>query len=199
MSTATKPLHRRFQFRLKTLLILVAVLAAGLGWFKWKVERERNERAAARELLNHGAVLYLDGSTDAGDPSLPYRIFGERWDDWIYDVIAVSFEPLDGSPNLVVDAEPRWVAHCMEYMVNPPGRPQSAGRGHPITNFDLAHLKWLPSLNRLNLAGTEIDDAGLFHLKELGGLRYLWLTGTQVSDAGVTDLQEALPNCKIIR
>ena len=196
MSTAPKPLHRRFQFSLKTLFILVAMLAAGLGWVKWKVERERNERAAAQKLLNQGAVLYLDGSTDPSDPSLPYRILGERWDDWIYNIIAVSFQPHGRRPDLVAEAEPPYDEICQQHI---PSRQPPGGQQPPITNSDLAHLKCLKSLERLNLAGTQIDDAGLFHLKELGGLRYLWLSGTKVSDAGVADLQEALPNCKIIR
>ncbi|HUY33095.1 MAG TPA: hypothetical protein VMV69_09960 [Pirellulales bacterium] len=79
MSTAPKPRHRWLQFKLKTLFMLVAVLAAGLGWFKWKLDRKRNELAAASKLIDRGAVLYLDFGTDPSDPSLPYRLFGERF------------------------------------------------------------------------------------------------------------------------
>ncbi|HEV3003666.1 MAG TPA: hypothetical protein VGX78_04365 [Pirellulales bacterium] len=197
MSIDFRPRRHWFRFKLKTLFILVAVLAVGLGWFKWKVERKRIERVAARKLMNCGAVLYFEPYENG--PGLPYWLFGERWDFWMENVIAVSFEPLDGRPDLVADAEPRYDSLMTQFLPAPPAQPQPSIREGPITNSGLAHLKQFKSRERLNLADTHIDDAGLLHLKELGGLKYLWLRGTQVTDAGVADLQEALPKCTIIR
>ena len=41
-----KPKRRWFQFSLRTLLIVVTVSAASLGWVGWKLEQGRRERAA---------------------------------------------------------------------------------------------------------------------------------------------------------
>ena len=63
----------------------------------------------------------------------------------------------------------------------------------------MEHLKGLTALQRLNLNGTQLTDAGLEHLKGLTRLQRLALRNTKVTDAGVTRLQQALPNCKIER
>jgi len=54
-------------------------------------------------------------------------------------------------------------------------------------------------LSRLSLWGTKVTDAGLVHLKGLGNLKALDLSATRVTDDGVKQLQEALPNCAIVR
>ena len=93
----------------------------------------------------------------------------------------------------------------------------------PITDGALSQLRALPTLRNLSLEGTQVGDAGMRHLvplhdlrflnlqltnvsdsgleqlRNLENLRSLALFGTQVTDEGVNELQEALPNCKIIR
>lgn len=57
---------------------------------------------------------------------------------------------------------------------------------------DLAHLAdWprLPALYSLNLAGTNVTDAGLKNLKRLSQLRHLDLSRTAMTDSGLNDLQ----------
>jgi len=54
-------------------------------------------------------------------------------------------------------------------------------------------------VNTLDLAGTSITDVGLDHLKHFVTLHTLNLTTTNVTDAGVAELQNAVPDCKIIR
>jgi len=67
-----------------------------------------------------------------------------------------------------------------------------------VSDAGLVHLKELPVLGYLGLAGTRVTDAGLEHLSGLTGLKILWLGDTQVTDEGVKKLQQALPNCDII-
>ena len=68
-----------------------------------------------------------------------------------------------------------------------------------ITDAGLAHLAGLTELKTLSLDGTQITDAGLVHLKGLKGLEKLDLYSTKVTAAGVKKLQAALPKCKIHR
>ncbi len=71
--------------------------------------------------------------------------------------------------------------------------------GTPVTNAELEHLKGLTQLRSLDLARAKVTDDGLEHLKGLTRLRQLHLKGTKVTDEGIKKLQEALPNCEIVR
>ncbi len=68
-----------------------------------------------------------------------------------------------------------------------------------VSDTGIEHLKGLTKLEVLNLRGTHVSDTGLVHLKGLTKLEELWLIDTQVTDDGVEKLQQALPNCHIIR
>ena len=64
---------------------------------------------------------------------------------------------------------------------------------------DLAFLKDVPSLERLNLAMcADITDKALVHLHGLHNLRELDLRGTQVTAAGASQLKRSLPGCHIL-
>jgi len=69
-----------------------------------------------------------------------------------------------------------------------------------ITDRGLVHLKRLQNLEKLAFSTIKanITDAGLEHLKGLNRLRELRLGAARVTEAGVTELQNALPNCKIM-
>lgn len=96
-------------------------------------------------------------------------------------------------------------------------------RQSPVSDDGLERLRPLSGLRRLGLAETRISDAGVRHLEALDNLHVLWLGRTQITDAcipqlsrlkqlnvvsleqtrvseaGVRRLQEALPDCVIIR
>ncbi len=57
-----------------------------------------------------------------------------------------------------------------------------------VTDAGLAHLKGMKNLTRLHLENTKVTDAGLAHLSTLTNLEYLNLYGTGVSDAGIVKL-----------
>ena len=58
-----------------------------------------------------------------------------------------------------------------------------------IEDANLAPLKSLPKLAKLNLRGKEITDAGLTHIKDSKGLLHLHLERTKVTDAGMEHLK----------
>jgi hypothetical protein len=60
--------------------------------------------------------------------------------------------------------------------------------------------KHSPRLRVLDLRGLAITDAGLRHLEGMKGLRVVCLNACpKVTTEGVFRLQEALPNCQIVR
>ena len=63
----------------------------------------------------------------------------------------------------------------------------------------MTHLTGLTNLSELDLAVTEVTDAGLTRLKGLTNLSELDLSDTRVSDVGVNELRQTLPRLKIVR
>jgi hypothetical protein len=70
--------------------------------------------------------------------------------------------------------------------------------GPHVSDAGLKELAGMKSLQRLYLTGAPITDAGLKELVSFKGLQMLDLSGTKVTHAGVKNLQQALPNCKIL-
>ena len=68
-----------------------------------------------------------------------------------------------------------------------------------ITDDGLAYLSSQAELDFLVLSGTAVSDAGLEHLLELSDLTFLDLSDTNVTRDGIARLQEALPECRIVR
>jgi hypothetical protein len=67
----------------------------------------------------------------------------------------------------------------------------------PISDADLAPLKDLPELDKLNLYGTAVSDAGINQLKGLEVLYSLNLGDTRVTDAGLAHLKN-LPSLEVL-
>jgi hypothetical protein len=57
----------------------------------------------------------------------------------------------------------------------------------------------MTQLEQLYVWGTEVSDAGLVCLKRFTGLKLLNVAKTKVTTAGVDDLENAMPNCTVIR
>jgi uncharacterized membrane protein/YHS domain-containing protein len=62
--------------------------------------------------------------------------------------------------------------------------------GTDVTDAGLATLAEMPNLQRLRLERTKVTDAGMAHLAKLEKLEYLNLYGTEITDAGLKPLQD---------
>ncbi len=98
----------------------------------------------------------------------------------------VLFELVDFHPDINFDADGRAVALW------------NFRASNRLGDYALRNIEELTRLQRLDLSGTQVTDAGLQHLSGLTVLEELTLRETQVTDEGVKNLQQALPNCKII-
>ena len=69
-----------------------------------------------------------------------------------------------------------------------------------ISDTGLQELVKLKTITRINLSGTQITDAGLQELAKIKQLKEIDLENTKgVTEQGIGELQQALPNCKIIQ
>lgn len=186
--TDPQPCRRRFQYSLRTLLIVMLLVGSGLGWFSHKRQQARRQRTAVTSITNlSGVVGFDDDAADfaAGPPSshVPRWLRNLLGDDFFRTAVSlVAFN--DGS---MESAKELTELRRLDFV------------GGPATDAGLAHVRSLSRLQRLNLSDTQITDAGLKHLQGLTQLRELVLRGTRVTDEGVQQLQSALPNCRIER
>jgi hypothetical protein len=177
------PKRSWFQFRLRTLFVIVPLAAVPCCWLAWKIEAKRREQAAVAAIRKTGAMVKytwpdLDWFDDSPLPDSPPP--GPGWlrflagDDIFIHVNGVIFYPADFGFSEKGDFE-------------------------NATDDHLRQLQYLPWLSELRIGSCLVTDAGLAHLRQLPNLKTLILYGTQVTNAGVSELQEYLPNCQIER
>ena len=169
-----KPRRRWFRFSLRTLLIVVTVLAIPLGWVGRQLLQVRRERATVTWVEEMG-----------GKVSFPSSIANRSWWEKSTDkLFGERVERVGLSRTQVSD-------------LSPLAKLKSLNQLH-LDNTqvsDLSPLAELKSLEVLYLHIMQVSD--LSPLAELKSLRRLVLKNTQVSDEQVRELKQAFPNCEI--
>ena len=169
MSHAPKPKRRWYQYSLRTLLALMAVLSIGMSWFAGRVQRANRQRAAVEAIEKLGGLVLYDYQVDASGAILGGALSQPGWlrslagDDLLRSVALVDLR--SGSR---------------------PG--VSGGKVSQVCDDDIQSLKALAELRFLYLGGTQITDDGLQSLEGLTQLRELFLDSTQITDAGLKHL-----------
>ena len=179
--------RRRFQFSIRSLLVLVVVVALPLSWLATEM------RAARRQTE---AVTAIRTATDG-----PTKKTALRADDWrlpFAETVVYDYEIDDAGvqrwPSQLPG--PEWLRKLLgdDFFIS--ARFIWAGGSH-WSDADLAQLEALPTLEVL-VAGDGITDVGLMHLTHLVRLRHLYLTETRITDAGLRHL-ENLRNLSVLR
>jgi hypothetical protein len=197
MTTTTqnpKPRRLLFQFRLKTLFLIVAVLCVPLAWVGVRMNHKRQERAAIAEIERLGGTVEYDwqrvrvqGMPFTNPNGLPTGPGWLRWtlgDDFFSRVVYVGFQRS-------LDDEDIRRASTFSTV-------EELGLRHAeIGDEGLAYLQGLTHLRSLTLAHSNLTDAGLQHLKSLTTLKYLDLDRTMTTKEAVDDIAKALPGCTI--
>ena len=157
----------RFQFSIRSLLVLVVVVAVPCSWTAIETKKAREQKEAvqhARKLAGRVRYDYMSefeyGYQQFANPLSGSDLPGAAW---LGDLLGPDFFAT------VVGLE---FSDCWS-----------------LTDVDLEHLKGLTQLRTLNLHGTQVTDAGLERLKGLTQLQELYLDGTQVTDAGLERLK----------
>jgi hypothetical protein len=203
-----KPKRTTFQFKLRSMFVLVVIAALLCGWLEWKMVRKERERAAVAEINKVGGYVLYDwekpfDKANARPPGAAWlrKLLGDDFfasvvwvnvmhrheiaDEWL-----VCLEPLsdlaalyvNDHDNSITDAGVRYLSRFkkLRYL-------SLVGTG--ITDAGLADLNSLTELNWLDVSHTEVTDAGLVNLKALTALQSLNLADTAVTDAGLNNLK----------
>ena len=195
MNTAQpKPRRRWYQFRLRTLLVVVTLAGCGLGWLGIKVLEARQQQAAVAAIENLGGHVRYDyefttigGRELVDEPPRPAWLRALLGDDFFRSVVEVDL------------SETRATAADFERLKSFDKLKGFWAYRTQLGNADLEHLRGLTQLETLDLRQTQVSDTGLECINPLTQLKSLSLAGTDVTDAGVAKLRTALPHCKITR
>ena len=152
----------RFQFSIRSLLVLAVVVAIPCSWMAVEGEEARKQREAVAAITKlTGDVIYDYQIDPSGDPfgplgkppAVPAWLRSLLGDDFFSAVVGVDLE------------------------------------GRQIRDADSTILKGLPDLEFLKLEESNVTDAELANLKGLLQVRSVNLSGTNVGDGGLEHSQ----------
>ncbi len=218
---APKPARRRFQFSLRTLLVIVTAVAVIMAVF---VAPTRTQRIVQDIQKMNG--LY---SLKKTGPIWFRELFGRTVPDPLDSTGTTTIGPFDGLKGVTFGSFAGSLSPPCglrdEWLDNLAGQTSLQGlylNGAPITDDGIFRLRDLPHLRHLELANVPIGDWGLAHisaftnletlrlsnsrisgrtifaLRMLPHLKELWLDYTDVDDAAIPDLKE-LRSLEILR
>ncbi len=160
---------RLVQIRLATLLILVTLCAAGLGFRQaFVVPYQRQDAAVERIKKVNGSLAFAPAT-----PAWLAPIVGRK----IYHRVTWVHIETRGVDDRVMSAL-RDMPHVERLYL----------AGNPITDEGLRHVAELEHVQRLSLWRTRVTDDGLRHLEKMKGLTALDLHATAVTDEGLARL-----------
>jgi hypothetical protein len=183
----------RFQFSIRSLLVLVVVVAIPCSWFAVEMKAASEQQRAVEEIKKAAGYVQYDYDRQSwrqggiAQPPAPV---------WLLNLLGVHFF-----------ADVVWVGdfHCqftdatLKNFKDLTELEELDLSSTKITDAGMKNLEGLTRLRELRLEFTEVTDAGLVHLKGMKQLRELLLFNTHVTNAGVRELRKVLPKCRIIR
>lgn len=178
------PNRRWYQFRLRTLLIVVALVAVPLAWIAKERRRSRHDQQVAQRLHEFGVMVQFGGLSDSLEPYVDVVSEG-GWRylvRWVFGDRVLALVALERAE--FSDLGP--LAELTDLQIVDLS-------SAPVR--DLTPLAGLKKLKSLGLDHTQVSD--LSPLAALSNLTDLTLSGTKVTSEQVEALQKALPNCQI--
>lgn len=179
-ATPIKPKRRLINFSLKTLLVVMTVIAVWLGFYVKSFRDRRTAVADIERLRGAMGIKYLA-------PEWVRNLVGD--DKYFWDPAGVHFNrPLTASELELV------VPHLLRFE-----RLHDLTLPSPtVTNETLPLLLPLADkLTYLNLSGAEPADVDIVQFEQFPKLKNLWITAILPTSTEIEALQRALPNCKI--
>jgi hypothetical protein len=189
---------RWYQYRLRSLLILVTAASLPLSWLAVKIHQGRRQKAAV------AAIQALGGSVkyDSAMSRTPAWLRSSLGDDCFANVVLVDLRKThatDVDIAFLDDLPKLCFLGLSDTMVTDSGMKHLQGLSGlgflllgntQITDVGLCHIADLQRLDELNLGGTLVTDNGLKKLAGLSQLQVLGLYDTRITDAGLKDISK---------
>ena len=166
----------RFQFSIRSLLVLTLVVALPCSWLAAKMKEAKGQKMAVTNFPAYTYDYQDDpfpnfGGVPNWQPSGPVWL---RWllgNDFFNDVVGAHVLSDGETEHLKVLPRLQWLELYAE-----------------VTDAGLANIVGLTQLQRLKLDGTQITDAGLARIAGMVQLQSLELGNAQITEAGLTSI-----------
>jgi len=182
------------QLSLRALLAIVALLALLCSWPAWQIAQGRRQYQAVATLSAYGTHFRYDWvppSERQGRRPEPLvdHTSSQRWrgTKWLRRVL--GRDVFDEVIEARCAASDRSLDEVLVHLESLPSLQGLDLSGSNVSDTGLKYLPKLTELRHLNLLNTRVSDDGMSHLKHCEKLRSLWLGRTQVGDAGLRYLQ----------
>jgi hypothetical protein len=191
--TETNPKRHWFQFSLRMLLLVTAIIAV---WVDAQVHHAKRIKRAVAELQSVKAEIIYD--YEFGDDPLYPPLWAHLANEnptapkWIRSIFGDEYF-VEISDVTITDA-----TDDLRFLDDLPNLQALSLERSAITDAALPHLKSLSKLRWLWLDKTAVTDQGLHELESLKNLRYLYMPDTRVTQQGAKALKRALPNVTIL-
>ncbi|MCE9544485.1 MAG: hypothetical protein K8T25_03030 [Planctomycetia bacterium] len=183
-STSDTSLRKRFPwrrllwYRLRTLLIVTAIIAVWLGWWSYKARQQREAVEALRRT----------GFGFTYDYQLQKLNRPAYWPVWLIDKLGIDyFANITGISHNSLDASDADLIQLSA--IDIPSVERADLDMTKISDAGLLHLSRFRWLKHVGLSYTQIGDVGVAHLSGLNRMETISLGGTYVTDTGVESLQ----------
>jgi hypothetical protein len=177
----------RFQFSIRSLLVLVIAVAIPCSWLAAELRKAKDQRNAVESFESiGGSVLYdwqeLPAYTSGPFPPKPQPPGA----NWLRSIVGVDF--LSNVDGITLD-QTNVTDTGLENLRGLTGLYCLSLPSTQVTDAGLENVKGLTSLEYLDLNDTRVTDAGLKRLRGLAALQALQLNDTEVSDAGLENFR----------
>jgi hypothetical protein len=188
--------RRRFQFSVRSLLVLVVVVAVPCSRLAIAMEQAEGQRRAIEEIGKLGGGVWCDYEIDALDnpmqgaePPAPKWLRNLLGDEFFANATTVSFLRMGDFSGLVIFGGDRITDGGLVHLKALNQLKTLQLYSSKVTDAGLVILKDLPQLVSLDMKGDKITDPGLVYIAGLARLRSLELRGINLTDAGLTNLK----------
>ncbi len=172
--------RRRFQFSIRSLLVLVVVVAVPCSWMTVELKNADRQQAAKTAFQRFpGYVEYGYERTGQQPASLAPA--------WLFRLLGCDF--FASIERVCLACDRRFTDADLEHVESLPRLKLLRLGGADITDDGLKHLAVLTDLEELSLHRTHVGDAGLEHVQGLTQLRRLNLYATNISGSGLKYLK----------
>lgn len=164
MSTSANDRSLLGRYSLRTLLIVVSLLAVLFAWIGVQIRQSREQRRLAAMCIQLGASITYTEGAGGKVAAIHFPNYNDLNDEQLKQLARLS------------RLRTLWLNLSK------------------VTGSGLAVLVDFPALRELHLNGNQLTDDGIRHLKQLSSLDELRIWGVASDDPRVEELRLALPN-----
>jgi hypothetical protein len=168
--------RRRFQYSIRSLLLLTVAVAVPMSWLTVEMKRTREQLVILRELKKWDGIWSISHSGN---------LTPEKWSNFETQFGLLIY----GDRLCVALGHSKNTDAALELLKGLPELRELHLFGSEVTDEGLKNISLMENLSKIDLDATAITDVGLENIKNLINLEELDLSNTKITDSGMQYLQ----------